>query len=231
MTRIVFISDTHNQHDIVQVPDCDILVHCGDATTTGTRTEMAKFAQWWDKQPGKHKVFVPGNHDLLFRDEPELASALFPRTHVELHGELELEGLRFFLSSYTPEYGKHWAFHYERNGPEAANFWAPLWSGEDYDVVVTHGPPLGILDKCSERWGNKSAGCRQLLDAVLALAPFVHAFGHIHHGYGTYHLSPQDANDTVFINAALNTDDYELMNAPWVVDVVNGVVSVAPPVR
>ena len=35
VTRIVALSDTYNQHEKVEVPDGDILVHCGDFTNTG----------------------------------------------------------------------------------------------------------------------------------------------------------------------------------------------------
>jgi len=35
VTRIVAISDTHNQHDEIELPEGDILVHCGDFTNTG----------------------------------------------------------------------------------------------------------------------------------------------------------------------------------------------------
>ena len=221
MTRLVFLSDTHNQHEQVSVPECDILVHSGDATTTGTLAEMANFAEWFEKQPGKHKLFVPGNHDLLFRDHFAVARALFKTADVVTYGFVEYEGLKFLCSSYSPEYGKRWAFHYPRTSQEAYEHWVPI-RDNDYDVIVTHGPPLAILDKCSAMFGEKNAGCRELLQAVLARPPVLHVFGHIHHGYGAMHLDPQDASSTLFLNAALNSDDYNLVNVPWVVDVADG---------
>ena len=65
--KIVAISDTHSKHWKVAIPACDILIHAGDATWQGTVEEMADFAQWLEAQPARHKVFVPGNHELAFK--------------------------------------------------------------------------------------------------------------------------------------------------------------------
>jgi len=67
---------------------------------------------------------------------------------------------------------------------------------EDTDILITHGPPFGILD-CASR-SNIHEGCPELLEAVLLVKPRLHVFGHIHHGYGT-----RSTGDTLFVNAAL----------------------------
>jgi hypothetical protein len=38
--RLVFISDTHNYHNAIAVPDSDALIFCGDATATAFRQEV-----------------------------------------------------------------------------------------------------------------------------------------------------------------------------------------------
>lgn len=48
------------------------------------------------------------------------------------------------------------------------------------DIVMTHGPPNGILDLCPE--GN--VGCGNLRRALHRVKPMMHCFGHIHEGYG-----------------------------------------------
>lgn len=45
------------------------------------------------------------------------------------------------------------------------------------DVLVTHGPPFGILDKTINK---VNAGCKGLLKFVEKINPQVHIFGHIH---------------------------------------------------
>ena len=34
------VSDTHNMHDRCEVPEGDVLIHCGDFTNKGTLKEM-----------------------------------------------------------------------------------------------------------------------------------------------------------------------------------------------
>ena len=41
--RIVCLSDTHNLHERIQVPEGDLLLHAGDATNRGTEKEVAAF--------------------------------------------------------------------------------------------------------------------------------------------------------------------------------------------
>ncbi|KAK1753949.1 Metallo-dependent phosphatase-like protein [Echria macrotheca] len=49
------------------------------------------------------------------------------------------------------------------------------------DVVITHGPPMGILDV---RCNNTHSGCEQLFAAVARARPRLHCFGHIRQGWG-----------------------------------------------
>ena len=63
--RIVCLSDTHNLHDRIRVPEGDLLLHAGDATSRGTEKEVSVFADWLAGLPHRHKVVVAGNHDFL----------------------------------------------------------------------------------------------------------------------------------------------------------------------
>lgn len=51
---------------------------------------------------------------------------------------------------------------------------------EGIDILMTHGPPRGQLDRCST---GEECGCQHLKFAVQNLKPVVHLFGHIHEGY------------------------------------------------
>lgn len=108
-------------------------------------------------------------------------------------------GARFTLyaSAYQPVFCD-WAFAYERDvdrfnpstavqrlsGGGAIN---PIPSHPQIDILVTHGPPFGILDTVGGdgSWRMKeSVGCENLLRAVKRCRPRLHAFGHIHEGWG-----------------------------------------------
>ena len=82
------------------------------------------------------------------------------------------------------------------------------------DVLVTHGPPGGVLDG--------GAGSGAIAAAVAEHAPRYHIFGHRHDCYGSVVLPP-----TVFVNAS-NTDIYfSLVKPAVVIDVVPAAPAVA----
>ncbi len=41
--KIVVISDTHNQHRKLLLPEGDMIIHCGDISGRGTSTEVYDF--------------------------------------------------------------------------------------------------------------------------------------------------------------------------------------------
>ncbi|KAG6024151.1 hypothetical protein E4U41_001844 [Claviceps citrina] len=64
--RIVCISDTHSKRPTV--PLGDVLIHAGDLTQNGSFEEVQSGLTWLSSQPHKYKIFVAGNHDVLFHD-------------------------------------------------------------------------------------------------------------------------------------------------------------------
>ncbi len=65
--RLVCISDTHEKHEeLGELPAGDVLIHAGDATLMGEEGRIREFIVWFAKQPHKHKILVPGNHDFYF---------------------------------------------------------------------------------------------------------------------------------------------------------------------
>ncbi|KAJ5920308.1 hypothetical protein N7516_011166 [Penicillium verrucosum] len=49
------------------------------------------------------------------------------------------------------------------------------------DILLTHGPPVGILDQVPP---DMNVGCEHLLRAARRAKPRLHLFGHIHEGWG-----------------------------------------------
>lgn len=68
---------------------------------------------------------------------------------------------------------------FQDNTNEGHNY--AINSQDSLDVVITHGPPKGILDRTED--GNRT-GCLDLLTAVSKDRPLMHCFGHIHEGWG-----------------------------------------------
>lgn len=71
---------------------------------------------------------------------------------------------------------------FEKSEAEQAKDFATLIKLIDENtVLITHGPPWGILDTTSE--GNH-AGSKALRDLIEKRPPRLHLFGHIHGSFG-----------------------------------------------
>jgi Icc-related predicted phosphoesterase len=189
--RLVLLSDTHQLHrGEVEVPDGDILIHAGDFTMfSKSMNAIVDFNQWLGELPHRC-VVVPGNHEFFLEIDPSRRSLISNAT-VLINEGIEIQGLRIWGSPVTPLYGG--AF-----GVSSAEDRRRLYARipENTDVLITHGPPYGVLD--SEANSGLHSGCRELFDAVMRVRPKLHVFGHVHGAYGTF-----QTEHTTFVNAAL----------------------------
>lgn len=203
--RIVCISDTHTLHERLVLPPGDVLLHAGDVSKRGTEPEIRAFAAWFAAQPHRHKVMVAGNHDFAFEQDATARSWIDGATYLE-HEGCDIEGVSFWGSPYQPWF-HDWAFQRPRGAP-MAELWAKIPAG--VDVLITHGPPHGVLDHTVH---GIDAGCEALADALARVQPKVHVFGHIHEGYG------QLMRDGIrFVNASTCTVGYTEVRPPIVID-------------
>lgn len=204
--RIVCLSDTHSRHQGLRVPDGDVLVHAGDFTGRGEPHEICEFHSWLQSQPHEHKLVIAGNHDLLFEQKPSEARALLHDcTYLEDSGVV-VDGIHFWGSPWQPWF-YDWAFNLPR-GPALADKWALIPTNTD--VLVTHGPPAGILDMTAR---DEHVGCHDLTKALARIRPRLHVFGHIHEGFGQV-----EQDGTKFVNACNCTLQYQPDNPAVVVD-------------
>jgi len=63
--RFVVISDTHNRHDMLKLPEGDVLIHCGDMSDDGALSEITVFNEWLGTTPYKHRIVINGNHEVV----------------------------------------------------------------------------------------------------------------------------------------------------------------------
>lgn len=186
--RIVAISDTHGYHRNLQIPDGDLLIHAGDFSMRAKQTDVMMFAEWINKQPHKHKIVVPGNHDCYCEDEDSWSREEFKPAIYLNHSETEIEGYRIFGSPYSSAIydPSPWSFDYPPDGEFSKRIWEQI--PDHLDVLITHGPPKGIRDRVESphKGEDPHVGDVNLLLAVKNKLPRVHIFGHIHEGYGSY---------------------------------------------
>ncbi|KAF2708950.1 Metallo-dependent phosphatase [Pleomassaria siparia CBS 279.74] len=201
-TRIVCISDTHNQTP--KLPKGDVLIHAGDLTNQGSYSELKKTVDWLNKTSFEAIIAIAGNHDItldedfyakhgaswrwpqpqdptrcrkLLEDSPRITYLENQAATVHLRSEKGPHTcFTVFGSPCTPKL-RNWAFQYEAE--EASKLWEaiPL----DTDIVVTHTPPKNHCD-CAEK--DEQSGCPALLQALHRVRPMLSVFGHIHGARG-----------------------------------------------
>ncbi|HVJ83249.1 MAG TPA: metallophosphatase domain-containing protein [Planctomycetia bacterium] len=177
MLTIAALSDTHGGHEEAIVPEADVLVHAGDFLTVGVLDDAVRFGKWLARQPHRYKVVIAGNHDAAFQHQPEEARAALGDAIYLQDSAVTIEGFRFYGSPWTPKF-LSWSFMLPR-GPELAAKWAQI--PDETDVLITHGPPRGILDRI---YSGRHEGCDFLAARIREVRPQLHFFGHIHESAG-----------------------------------------------
>jgi len=203
--RLVLLSDSHGQHEGLAVPDGDVLVHAGDFCLYGSMTCVSDFAGFLDALPHRHKVVVAGNHDFALQVDPVRARKRLAHAHYLFDSAVEIDGLRFWGSPWQPEFMG--AFNLPR-GRDLERVWARI--PDDTDVLVTHGPPQGVLDRT---WDGRVVGCEHLRARVAEVRPRLHVFGHIHEARGECEM-----DGTRFVNASVCGPGLTIAHPPVVVD-------------
>ena len=214
--KIKILSDTHANHLDEPQDEVDMLIHCGDATNY--RAEFANekewwyFWEWWKGYPAKYKVYVPGNHDSFLDstagrrfikeiNKESVTTGLF----ILVNTSVEIKGIKIFGSPYTPTFGQ-WSFM--RNRDKIGKNWKHIEEGTD--IVITHGPPKGILD-IAPSYGRGSGGVElcgdnSLLKAIYKVKPKYHCFGHIHDNQAGDNNGILIRNEVTFMNCSQVVD-------------------------
>ncbi|MCQ2295230.1 MAG: metallophosphatase domain-containing protein [Bacteroidales bacterium] len=192
--RILHISDTHGKHQhLPPLPEADVIVHSGDFTFAGSEEEAYDFMNWFSDLPYRHKVFVAGNHDMCLYGA-EGIEGLPEDVHYLCNSGVEIDGWRFW--------GIPLFMEDSINGSQK-DYYKQIPS--DTDILVTHQPPLGILDLTDYGSGLSHHGDSILRECVGALSLKYHLFGHEHDDSGV-----QKQGNTVFSNASMLDNSYSI---------------------
>lgn len=180
--QIVVFSDTHGKHRKLPLIKADFVLHLGDACTFDNVTEFDDFLDWFRSYPARYKIFVAGNHEIQWVQQPNEFLNAFPNDCIFLENRImKLEGITF--ASVPARY--------------ALQQKSKLKLTNTIDFLLTHAPPKDILDY--------NLGCSNLAAFVNKIKPVYHLFGHIHETGG---LSLQQ-NNTTFCNVSVY---YQLVN-------------------
>jgi Icc-related predicted phosphoesterase len=213
--KICLISDTHFSLPEIK-EESDLLLHCGDISC-GRSVENQflfiknEFYPWLDSLPIKNKVFIAGNHDWLF--EKNMQPSDVPHNcHYLQDSSIEINGLKIYGSPWTPYYF-NWAFNSNKHLLNTEEDLIKIFDKIplDVDILMTHGPPRGILDETEkERWGSVA-----LLNKIKTLQNLkLHCFGHMHENETLF-----EWNNIKFINCALSNNENKLTKNPIYIEI------------
>ena len=191
MPRIVCVSDTHARHHLTEMPPGDVLVHAGDITRHGRSTT-------WKRSTTGSVV----NHHTGTRSSSAATTTSASRSGRPRPGRgsptrstSKTRAARSRGSRSTAARGSRGSAG-GRSTCRGARSWRRCGrrSPDGMDVLITHGPPEGILDRTNR---GEFAGCRDLFNRVCEVRPRLHVFGHIHEAAGR-----TDIDDIIFVNAS-----------------------------
>lgn len=174
------ISDLHGYEP--DLPSGDLLIVAGDCTTQDSRQCWHHFSSYLDRLDYKRIVLVAGNHDGHLADDCEWVLSILPRRVTYLQDELLMleDGTKIYGFPWTPTF-HDWHFMIDR-GPVMRKMVQRIPDG--IDILVSHGPPRGILDGVpingNEKLGFRHMGCDDMAEELKRIRPKVHLFGHIH---------------------------------------------------
>ena len=199
--RCVCLSDTHERHAWVDVPDGDVLLISGDVMALGRHFSLSyalkklrRFAHWAGALPHSEKVVIGGNHDVvLARIGAAAARAIFASqgvTYLEDSGATLARG----------------------NGAGCVLWGSPASTGDSANNAFQHdfarrvaAIPVG----CDIVLTHAPLGAR----AVRAARPRLWVSGHYHDQYGVEWIG-----STLCVGASTMGRRYNPTNPPIVVD-------------
>ena len=186
-----------------------MLIHAGDVSKRGHKSEIQDFLVWFSIQPQLYKIFIAGNHDFFFEETSEAEiNKIIPENIIYLNDSgITIEGIKIWGSPVQPRFFD-WAFNRDR-GEDILKHWNLI--PDDTDILITHGPPYGILDLTNR---GLRVGCEELRKKVDLIRPKYHIFGHIHESNGI-----ENKENTIFINASVLDLRYRPVFNPTVFEI------------
>jgi Icc-related predicted phosphoesterase len=202
--RIVIVSDTHCAHEELGILKGDVLIHCGDGCNGYKRDpeDVDRLDRWFSRQYFDAILCIGGNHDFEVERRAQDDKVVFANAIYLQDTAYEYRGVVFYGAPWVPVLGG-WAFYQDHE--QIRTRWEAI--PEEIDVLITHIPPFGILDR--DRHGH-SLGCSELLDRLQAVRPRLHAFGHNHASAGTAILK-----QTLYVNASMVDRQYRIARSPF----------------
>ena len=206
--KVQLISDTHGKHRQMNIDtSVDMIVHSGDSTNhydwLPNEIEFKDFIDWYSNLPIQNKILIAGNHDTwaLKKYNHEICKEL-GIIYLE-DNYITIENKIIFGSPWVPNFG---IWNFMKSRQKLGTFWDNLLIN-DIDLLVTHGPPKGILDLTENKdYSLERVGCSGLFRAAMKYKPKHHVFGHVHNNKDIINFGHRNLDGINFYNASAVKD-------------------------
>lgn len=215
-TIIDAVSDLHGY--IPNLEGGDLLIIAGDITARDEAESWIEFGDWlldiiYTKNLYKDCIIVAGNHD---GNIPNLINHLrhSKRIHYLFDQLVEINGLKIW--------GTPWTKTFPGMNPKCMAFTEPYgcdqdqWLDEHYslipegiDILISHGPPLHVLDQNRDGY---HCGSKSLTDTLDRIKPRVLICGHIHEQGNSEYVYRHGEIGTWCMNCSYVDENYQPIN-------------------
>lgn len=184
--RLVFLSDTHDFFEEIQLPlpAGDVLFHLGDACHKGSLAQLKQFVQWLKKNSlhFKERIVIDGNHDynrdnisdwrgIDYLAEYEGVARVLKNEVIEAaNGKLSILGMTWNACK-NEDYSEAKSNIQNFQGEGGDN-------RKNIDLVLSHSPPY--VKGGGHGWEISHA----LSQFIKEISPPLHCFGHVHFARG-----------------------------------------------
>jgi len=206
MIDITCLSDLHGFYP--PLDGGDLLICAGDITPSNKVKQWMEFFKWFISQPYRKKILVAGNHDgflercISSQEAREMMIDQEEGFEYLCDSGIEFEGFNIWGSPWVPKF-YNWSFMLPR-GDRIRQKWELI--PDNTQILVTHGPPFGVLDRNYE---GILCGCEDLGNRLKHLNDLkLHVFGHIHEGYGIIDATHKS------VNCSIMDREYKPVNKP-----------------
>lgn len=201
--KIVCVSDSHGKHNQLQIPKCDLFIFAGDSNITSF-DKLLEFNKWLGTIDAPKKIVIAGNHcSFLEQMDYYQTCSFFTNATYLASNHVKVFGLKIFGSPMSKEF-RNWSFMGSEN--KLQMYWDLIET--DTDIVITHGPAYGWLDKNVDGENCGSVSLRNKLEELKI--PY-HITGHIHEQSNIL-----KTKYTTIINASVLDEKYQLKFEPKV---------------
>lgn len=216
--KITVAGCLHGHHPILE--GGDLLILTGDYTARDTKEEFTKFFDWIQDIQATNKlykkiIFIGGNHDMWMQKNVKEWRVKSEEFDMDIEylcdSGTEYEGLKL--------YGFPHSLTFPNINPKCTAFTGDEQClsekckliPKDIDILISHSPPWGILDKIEDGSHVGSTSIRSVvLDKFTYPNLKYNLFSHIHEGYGRF-VTPL----TTFINCSIMNERYRPVNKPF----------------